>query len=418
MNTKGNELLRALFQYHRKIKKLSRKDVSLLSETKGLYLSESTIKRIESNNINNNDSSLEKYARVLSLRYEKDEFPYKRINAYKDNVLSSLKGTLTIKRTETIYEEILSFHSLYSKYVYLGEISRVLLSILEDVMFNKKISIEEQRRYEFLIKYISQDSEIATLLYYLLYKSYLFDRGNTEQNINKIKDIISKANFKKIFNMDQIRFDVYDSNLLALYNKYKNIYEVCDKNDISNLSTVVTSLFNLAHCEIMLKDYNSAEKHLKVILEIESLDKYVPNYVIYSAYNSIGFIYFNLGLFNKAIDSFDVSRKEGGNSIGFNFLLMFISLEKIEKIDYSKIIIEEELNKVKLPTIRNILEYYKLKYDNENKKVLEDHIIEHLNKKEIAFEFYSNLIYKELYDLVNETKHYKCLYEYLKKSNY
>lgn len=418
MNTKGNELLRAFFQYHRKIKKLSRKDVSLLSETKGLYLSESTIKRIESNNINNNDSSLEKYARVLSLRYEKDEFPYKRINAYKDNVLSSLKGTLTIKRTETIYEEILSFHSLYNKYIYLSEISRVLLSILEDVMFNKKISIEEQRRYEFLIKYISQDSEIATLLYYLLYKSYLFDSGNTEQNINKIKDIISKANFKKIFNMDQIRFDVYNSNLLALYNKYKNIYEVCDKNDISNLSTIVTSLFNLAHCEIMLKDYNSAEKHLKVILEIESLDKYVPNYVIYSAYNSIGFIYFNLGLFNKAIDSFDVSRKEGGNSIGFNFLLMFISLEKIEKIDYSKIIIEEELNKVKLPAIRNILEYYKLKYDNENKKVLEDHIIEHLNKKEIAFEFYSNLIYKELYDLVNETKHYKCLYEYLKKSNY
>ena len=231
MNTKGNELLRALFQYHRKIKKLSRKDASLLSETKGLYLSESTIKRIESNNINNNDSSLEKYARVLSLRYEKDEFPYKRINAYKDNVLSSLKGTLTIKRTETIYEEILSFHSLYSKYVYLGEISRVLLSILEDVMFNKKISIEEQRRYEFLIKYISQDSEIATLLYYLLYKSYLFDRGNTEQNINKIKDIISKANFKKIFNMDQIRFDVYNSSLLALYNKYKNIYEVCVKKD-------------------------------------------------------------------------------------------------------------------------------------------------------------------------------------------
>ena len=418
MNVKENKLLGILFRYHRKMKKLSRKDASLLSKTKNIYLSESTIKRIELEDINNNDSTLDKYAQTLSLYYEKDEFPYKKLNIYKDNVLSSIKGVLTIKDSKVIYEELLGFHNLYRKYIYLGEISRILLSILEDVMINKKISVAEQRMYEFITSNPNIEDDVTTLLYYLLYRSYLFDRGNTEENIFRIKEIVSKVDFKKLFNMEQIRFDVYNSNLLALYNKYKSLYEACDKNKISSTSTIVASLFNLAYCETMLKDFDSAKKHLKEILDIESLNKYVPNYGIYNVYSSLGFVYFNLGIFDEAIECFDISRKEGGNSIGFNFLLMFISLEKIGKSNYSIVVIEEELNKVKLPTIKNILEYYKLKYNHENKKVLEEHIVKYLNKKEIAFDFYSNLIYKELYSLVKETKHYKYLYDYLEKSNY
>ncbi len=415
MNTKDNKLLGALFQYYRTMKKLSRKDVSLLGKNNYLSLSESTIKRIEIKNINNNDSTLKKYAQILSLKYEKDIFPYNKLNTYVEKTLYFINISAT-NEIEIVYEELLGFHNLYRQYIYLSEVSRMLISVLEDIALDKRICASEQRIYEFVTKVIDKDSKLITLAYYLLYKSYLFDKGNTGQNMFKIKKIISKVNFKNIFNVDQIRFDIYDSNPLTLYNKYKRVYTKCNKDNDNNIATKVTSIFNLAYCEAMLKDYVSAEKHFKEILELNSSNNRISNYIVYNVYNNLGFVYFNLSKFHQAIECFNISRKQKNNSIGYNFLLLFISLEATNQINYAITIIKEELENVKLPVIKNILEYHKMKYSNEDDKKLEEFIIKHLNKKEVPFEFYSDLIYKELYNLVTKTKHYKCLYLYLEKN--
>lgn len=417
MNEKENEILRLLFLYYRTNQKLSRKDASLLSKNKNVYLSESTIKRIETQNVKNNNSTLSKYANTLSLYFEKDDFPYNKLNSYKESIKESINNGSSLRDIETIHKELLNFQNLYKNYIYIGEISRILLSILEDFLLNKRINLKDQKMYEFITNSTNEkDDEIVVFMYYLLYKAYLFERGDNETNIAKIEDITSKINFKKIFYLDQTRFEEKNKNLISLYNKYREVYVTTRSNKNNNVSFIVTSLFNLAYCEILLNDYIEAEKHLIELLKIDSLDKFVPMYIIYDTHNFLGFIYFNLKQYNKAFDCFDIARKQDGNSIGFNFLLMFISLEKINKVNYSKVIIEEEARKVKLPAIKHLLEYYQLKYNCKDKKILEDYIVKYLNKKEVTFQFYSSLIYEELFNLVKETKHYKYLYDYLEIS--
>lgn len=416
MNEKENEILRLLFLYYRTNQKLSRKDASLLSKNKNVYLSESTIKRIETQNVKNNNSTLSKYANTLSLRFEKDEFPYSKLNSYIKIVLCLINEGYELRDIYVVYEELLGFYNLYRKHIYLGEISRLLLSILEDFLLDKRINIVDQKMYVFLTNSTNEkDNEIVAFMYYLLYKSYLFERGDSEANIVKIKEIVSKADFKKIFYLERAGIYEKNTNLISSYNKYKDIY-MTTKDSSENVTFIVASLFNLAYCEILLKDYIEAKKHLEELLKVNLLKKYIPTYVIYNVYDCLGLVHFNLNQYDKAFDCFNIARKQDGNSIGFNFLLMLISLEKINKTNYSKVIIEEEARKVKLPAIKHLLEYYQLKYNCKDKKILEDYIVKYLNKKEVTFQFYSSLIYEELFNLVKETKHYKYLYDYLEIS--
>lgn len=413
MNNKYNRILGTIFYYYRSTKKLSRYEISLLSKEKNSYLSHSTIKRIEAAKLENNDSSLCKYAHALSLRYEKSEKPYKILRQYICDIVNLVKKETTLKDLENIHKKLYKFNNVYKKCIYLNEISKLLLSVLEDYLYNKKISLDEQRMYEFVVNNVpDEDDEIIIFMYYLLYKSYLFERGNTQDNVSKIKEIVLKANFNKILYLDRIRFDKKDANIVDLYNKYNDIYITCKKDNNRIIARLVTSLFNISCCDILLKNYNGAKKHLEEIFEIEFLDRYIPKYVIYNAYNLLGYVYFNENNYEQAYTYFNKSRKQGGNSISFNYLLLFISAEKTNKNMDAKKIIKEGLEEVKLPAIRNILIYYKLKYSHQDKKILEEHIVKYLNKQELVFGLHCDLIYKELLNLVKETKHYKYLYNY------
>ena len=417
METSQNKIIGTIFRYYRSSKKLSRFEASLLSKKKNIYLSESTIKRIENKNLKNNSSTLNKYAQVFSKYYDKNKKLYIELNLYKTKIINFVKKNETLKNLEIIYKELLKFNSYHNKAIYLSEISRLLISVLEDYLYNKKISFDEQRIYEFIVDNVDDDDELIVFMYYLLYKSYLFERGKTEDNLSKIKAIILKANFNKIFYLEQVRFDLKDTNIVDLYIKYKNVYISCKEYDRSNIARLVTSLFNIAYCDIALNNFLDAENHLKEIFDIKFLNEYIPKYAIYSAYNLLGFVYFNLRKYEQAYLCFNNSRKQGGNSISFNFLLMFMSLEKINKVSIIKRITKEELDEVKLPVIKNIIIYYNLKCKNVEKKTLEEHIVKYLNKKELIFEPYSELMYEELFGLVKETKHYKYLYDFLKDSN-
>ena len=417
MNVKDNKVIGSLFYFYRKMKKISRKEISLISKEKNIFLSESTIKRIEIENINNNDVSLRKYTKLLSLYYEKDEYPYNKLDSYKTRTLKLINSGPKLKELEVLCEELNGFHAYYKKYIFLEEISKLLINLLEDYLFNKKINSDEQRLYEFITKCNDDDdeNEIIASMHYLLYRSYLFERGNSNENLHKIKEILANINFNNFLHYKQAKFEINDNNLLSLYNKYNVLYRETKIKE-SNIFDIAISLSNLVYCEIALKEYELAKRHIEEILNMDSNEEYIPMYAIYGLYNTLGYIYFNLKQYKKAFKSFDFSRKQGGNSINFNFLLMLISAEKIDATNYSKNIIEEELNEVKLPVVKNILIYFKLKYECEDKKDSEEFIVKHLNKKELLFEIYNDLIFNELYQLVKETKHYKYLYDYLKVS--
>ncbi len=405
------KLIGLILKHYRKENKYTREDIFRLSKGKEKELSLSTIRRIENHESTPNRRNIDAYAHVFNMHYCDNESLYNKLDSYLSSSLELIKNGAKINKLKKLFDEILKFNKANTQYIYLSEISNLMIMVLNIYLYNNyDFSLEKLNLFDSLLDYIN-DNNVKAIAYYYLYKTRAsFKFGNTQENIDCTAKYI-KVNFSEVFHFDRIDF-LFKDSLLDFYNYNKKIYN--EQSLIKNVNKVYfySILSDLAFCELNLGNYGDAKNHLLQAINIEDANEYIPNNIYVDTMKRLGIINYCLKLYKDAFLNLLEARNKDKSLLALNYCLLFKSAEMIGKQDIILKIIDEDQD-IKLVMAKNIFTYYRLKYNDGSLEKQEKYICTYLNKKDIYATLYFELFADELKKLVEQTKHYQLYYTYI-----
>ena len=407
-----SKLIGAILKHYRKRSKYTRENINGISKDFGKELSLSTIKRIENYECISSPRNIDAYCHLFGLHYCDNKSLYNELDSFSSSILDLIKNGSKITTLEQLHDKLLNFNKTNKEYIFASEISKLMIDVLNIYLYNTyDFDQDKLTLFDDILNDID-NKNIKLITYYYLYKTRAsFKTGNTQENLNYTAKYI-KVNFTTVFYFERIVF-LFEDNLLEFYNSSKAIYdnlkETCQNNKVYYFST--TS--DLAFCELNLKDYNNAKKHLLEIININNINEYIPENIYLDNIIRLGIVNYHLKEYEKAYSNLLEVRNKDAALLGLNYCLLFKSAEMIGKANAILKIINKDYNDMKLIMAKNIFTYYKLKYSNESLEKQEKYICTFLNKKDIFFSLYFDLFTEELKKLVDQTKHYQLYYMYV-----
>ncbi len=405
------KLIGKILKHYRKEKKYTRDDIFRLSKIQGKELSLSTIKRVENFETSANNYNIDAYAHIFNMHYNDDRFLYNKLDLYLSSMLNSIKNGVKLCELKQLHQKIIDFNAKNANYIYLSEISSLMISILDIYLYNKFDF--DQKRINLLNSLLDDidDKKIKIFAYYYLYKTKAtFKIGNTQENLDYI-DKYTKFNFGDVFHFERIAF-FFKDNLLDFYNHNKNIYDKEKSNKQTNKIYLYSVILDLSFCELNLENYVDAKNHIIQALNIENINEYIPQNIYLDTKKRLGIINYCLEQYKDAYANLLEVRENDKTLLALNYSLLFKSAEMVDKTDIILKIIDED-NDIKLATTKTIFGYYKMKYQNETLEKQEKYICTHLNKNDLCSAIYFHLFILELKKLVEQTKHYQLYYTYV-----
>lgn len=293
--------------------------------------------------------------------------------------------------------------------IYIKEMLALYMSIIQYKLYRKLPSYEDLSVFVYLKDIVDEYDKklILYLLYDLLFKISV-ENYTRETLMDECKDYFNDPLFFRMKLTSHVSDD-HISGLLYLMSidqKNLNLYQ---KYCIQDLSA-------LAYMNI--KDYKHSYLCLNECQLIIESGLKLSNTTLINYYRKKGIVSFANEDYEGAANSFFRVVNEG-NSLGANYALLFYSLEKTGQKDR----IMEVLNKIdimniKNMNIKNILKYYKTKFDsntlNKSKiSYLETIICEDIAPNLYLFgELFSKVFKEDLMKFVKITSNYSKLYIY------
>lgn len=370
-----------------------------------------TLKKIESGNIVKRECIYYRLSENINKKVTFNRFLYSKLDKIQSLVYNSLcenSYTKLITASETLTLEI----QYFKNHLYFEE----LLNLYNDLI-TLHIKYEYPNEdmincYLFLKDKLSDNNK--KLLLMLLYKTR-FGTNKIFNGWNEILIDIHKYLDDPLYFPIKIQEISSNNSLLDSYIILKKILE--NDENLTNYKRFI--LYNqIAYIEFNLYAFDDACISMNKCIEIIKISDF-PSITNKKAYRQIGMIYFMMNKFEETITYLQMAKSDKDDTLGIQAVLLYKSLEKTNKINVLKEIINSiDISKLKNEVEKKITIYYKIKYAKEKLtkstlNELEEYICDEI--KPIVFvmgDLFKNIFLDELLQYTSQTSNYKKLFLY------
>ena len=400
-------LLGAFLSQRRKKICRSRKEFVKYLSDRGIKISYSTLVRIEDGDIAAINNNLD----LINMAYPKkttiDKRPYEKIESIGEELYNTLCSDNRIANTNIMIKKIKRLKEEYDDYAYIGDLLSLYIVVCDYV--TKSIT-NDRDMYDLFGKLFQK------LHYYdkILAEYYLYSVGR--RLVKKAKDIdffiLGKELSKhSLFLLDQSSYYCY---LLEPYEmaKYFEDRSNCYFDDSPKLSEYARHSC-LAQAYFNLHMYKETCELLSSSLTIYNIEKLLPDHELAYAKMRLGLVYFYIDDYENSYANLKDTFEKDPNYLFLNVIFMCIAGEKEDKYDELRSILNKcKIEKIKRPSVRYIIEYYTMKYNEEDPSTLEKYLVNNFHIELIQSKIYIDMINKELLELTTKTKHYQNYFKF------
>ena len=304
----------------------------------------------------------------------------------------------------------LSKLTISEHHIYFYELSCLYQDILNYYLYNKIPLKDDVDIFQEIKEHVDEDHR-KLILFFL----YQLSNINT-MNINRDEIIIQcKPYLDDPLFFTRMLIDIYDNNSkLNTYGRYWNIQ--CSQS-LNHFQRVYLKHM-MSFCLMNSGDQHDSYMSLKAELEKDENHDFSDSYKT-MLYIGFSISAYSLNEYDKVIEYLLKTMKINKIAINYNYLILFDSLEKTNRIDEIISITKNlDLSRFQNDLVKQIINYYKIKhqiYPNIPKKysLLEKILYEDLIQLVNFGSIYKNILQHELNYLISITRNYRKLHVFI-----
>ncbi len=383
---------------------LSRKDIC----DKNSSITISSIQRAEDGGYVSNDridQILEIYGFSLCI----DRAKYFTLESYIKETCSIINSGKPLSEYAILRHKIAEFHNENIQYIFLNEISLICITTLNIYLTSKAEDIDIIDKATYIYPTLKNHHNLYLITSYMLNMYHSYYLSFLEYEPFNYGEVILND---KLFYLDRFYYDVINMNTFELYKKYNSTIDN-EKNIYKNF----INYFANAFLNISINENEKANIMLSIVKELYSRYKdFIPVRFLYHCFELEATLNYNLKNYEESFKYSYMVYKDYCKIMDFSYLILFRSLEKLDKIETIIEILKEEKHNLKKIN-KNILSYYENKYLKNTKKLdLQKMIFDLFNYDYNKSYFAFNFFLEELMELCTENGSYYFLYKFIEKN--
>ncbi|MBQ1478243.1 MAG: hypothetical protein IIZ33_08865 [Erysipelotrichaceae bacterium] len=316
-----------------------------------------------------------------------------------------------VKRFRRLEHRLVSFLNVYGNLIYFSHLTRIYLAVVHSHLYGTIEDLELIDLLEEEYRYLSGDTYLFALL--LIYRASMLalTKMPTEYYDRKASSLLGNP----VFSFDEIYYDIGQLKVHETENKYQALK---NSPQMKKYFFRFHVLDGLAHSEMETKNYEKAYEHILQLINDPETEEKLPDPYLLHLHKRAGIISYVMDDYAKCYRHLIAVHLADHSVLGYNYLLLFSSMERLGKTDEMKKLIPSlKKNEFYYEQVQYIIDFYRLKYsDNPDLSEMEDLLCNQLPERKVPGKIYHPILREEIEELVQKTHHYQKLADFIRRS--